>query len=291
MKNSPIEKRSKLSVLPTRVFALFWICVFISFSLAGCAKHESQQQSIQEFEQLLTEATELREQVAALSEGSSKEQTNIKNEDADASAVKPLLQPEDQDVHESSEPPVSLHDTITSTPSDDEADESTDTDDESAQIVPQSLEMNDETITVGMKNALRAAEKRLGYGACSYDTLLKRLVENDKYKTEEATYAIEQLNVDWNAQAIEMAKKRLEMGFYSRNKLLKRLVETDRFKEEEAIYAISQLNIDWKEQAVGSAEKRLAASAYSRETLLKRLVENDEYTEEQAVYALQRVYD
>jgi hypothetical protein len=58
---------------------------------------------------------------------------------------------------------------------------------------------------VSQQNAVRKAESYLDYTAFSQQGLSKQL-EYDNFSEEDATFAVEQITVDWNHQAAKKAK-------------------------------------------------------------------------------------
>lgn len=86
--------------------------------------------------------------------------------------------------------------------------------------------------TAGQKNALRAAESYLQTMAFSRAGLIKQL-EFSKYSTEDATYAVDHVKVDWTEQAARSAKSYLESQPFSHDGLVKQL-EFSGFTPDEA---------------------------------------------------------
>lgn len=77
--------------------------------------------------------------------------------------------------------------------------------------------------TVSQQNALRKAESYLGFSAFSRTGLIGQL-EYNKFSTEDATWAVDHVTVDWNAQAAKKAKSYLEFTSFSRSGLVDQLV-------------------------------------------------------------------
>ena len=77
--------------------------------------------------------------------------------------------------------------------------------------------------TTGEKNALRSAREYLSFSAFSYTGLIKQL-EYEGYSTEEATYAADNCNANWNEQAAKSAKEYLDMSSFSRQELINQLI-------------------------------------------------------------------
>lgn len=72
------------------------------------------------------------------------------------------------------------------------------------------------------QNAVRAAREYLGTMAFSRSGLIKQL-QYDGYVSEDATYAVDIIAVDWNAQAAKAAREYLGVGSFSYIGLVKQL--------------------------------------------------------------------
>ena len=92
--------------------------------------------------------------------------------------------------------------------------------------------------TTGEKNALRTAREYLNISAFSYTGLIKQL-EYEGYSTEEATYAADNCNANWNEQAAKAAKEYLSVMSFSRQGLIEQLI-FDGFTQEQAEYGVTQ---------------------------------------------------
>lgn len=92
--------------------------------------------------------------------------------------------------------------------------------------------------TTGEKNALRTAREYLNISAFSYTGLIKQL-EYEGYSTEEATYAADNCNANWNEQAAKSAKEYLSVMSFSRQGLIEQLI-FDGFTQEQAEYGVTQ---------------------------------------------------
>ena len=92
--------------------------------------------------------------------------------------------------------------------------------------------------TTGEKNALRTAREYLNFSAFSYTGLIKQL-EYEGYSTEEATYAADNCNANWNEQAAKSAKEYLDMSSFSRQELINQLIY-EGYTQEQAEYGVTQ---------------------------------------------------
>ena len=92
--------------------------------------------------------------------------------------------------------------------------------------------------TMGEKNALGTARQYLSISAFSYTGLINQL-EYEGYSTEEATYAAENCNANWNEQAAKSAKEYLDMSSFSRQELINQLIY-EGYTQEQAEYGVTQ---------------------------------------------------
>ncbi len=93
-------------------------------------------------------------------------------------------------------------------------------------------------LTPGQENALRSAGQYLAYTSFSRTGLIEQL-EYEGYSTEDATWAVDQLGVDWNQQAASKAADYLDYTSFSRQGLVDQLVY-EGFTAAEAEYGASQ---------------------------------------------------
>lgn len=92
--------------------------------------------------------------------------------------------------------------------------------------------------TTGEKNALRTAREYLNISAFSYTGLINQL-EYEGYSTEEATYAVDNCNANWNEQAAKSAKEYLDISSFSRQGLIDQLIY-EGYTQEQAEYGVTQ---------------------------------------------------
>lgn len=90
---------------------------------------------------------------------------------------------------------------------------------------------------VSQQNAMRAAEDYLEVEAFSRQGLIKQL-EYDNFSAEDATYAVDSITVDWNAQAAKRAKEYLSIKGFSHEGLINQL-EYDGFTPAQAEYGVA----------------------------------------------------
>lgn len=95
--------------------------------------------------------------------------------------------------------------------------------------------------TVSQQNALRKAAQYIDYSAFSRTGLIGQL-EYEQYSTEDATWAVDRVRVDWNVQAAKKAKDYLKYTSFSRSGLVDQLLY-EGFTPEQAEYGVSQTGL------------------------------------------------
>lgn len=140
-------------------------------------------------------------------------------------------------------------------------------------------------LTMGQANALSSAKSYLSFSAFSYDGLIKQL-EFEGYTNEEAVYAADHCEADWNEQALKSADNYLDFTAFSYDGLIEQL-EFEGFTTEQATYAAENCGADWFEQAVKCAKSYLDFGSFSKEGLIEQL-EFEGFTHEQAVYGVEQ---
>jgi hypothetical protein len=92
------------------------------------------------------------------------------------------------------------------------------------------------TETIGQINAKQSAEDYLNFAAFSREGLIEQL-EFEDYSKEDAEYAVDALNVDWNEQAAKSAEAYLETTSFSKQSLIDQLV-FEGFTKEQAKFGV-----------------------------------------------------
>lgn len=92
----------------------------------------------------------------------------------------------------------------------------------------------DSNETGGQTNAVKKAESYLDYTAFSRSGLIEQL-EYEGFSTEDATYAVDKVNPDWNEQAAKKAQDYLDYTSFSLDGLIEQL-EYEGFTPEQAQY-------------------------------------------------------
>lgn len=102
-------------------------------------------------------------------------------------------------------------------------------------------------VTLGMANAVEAAEEYLKYSAFSRQGLIDQLSSEygSGFKLHEATWAVGQLRVNWNRQAVRAAKEYLEYSAFSRQGLIDQLSSPygSQFTLRQATHAVNKVGL------------------------------------------------
>ncbi|MGO9386189.1 MAG: Ltp family lipoprotein [Mycobacterium sp.] len=91
--------------------------------------------------------------------------------------------------------------------------------------------------TASQQNAVRKAQQYLNYTAFSRKSLIEQL-EYEGFSTEDSTFAVDSLNVDWNQQAVKKARQYLNYTAFSRQGLIEQL-EYEGFTPSQAAYGVA----------------------------------------------------
>ena len=98
-----------------------------------------------------------------------------------------------------------------------------------------------------MENALESAQNYLDISGFSRQGLIDQLSSDyaDGFKLEDATWAVDQLDVDWKEQAVRSAKLYLDISSFSRQGLIDQLSSPygDQYTVEEATYAVDKIGL------------------------------------------------
>lgn len=96
--------------------------------------------------------------------------------------------------------------------------------------------VEDDTATIGEKNALQEAKDYLNYSAFSYTGLIEQL-EYEGYSNDEATYGVSNCDADWDEQAVMMATEYMDYSSFSRQGLIDQL-KYEGFTTKQATYGV-----------------------------------------------------
>ena len=137
-----------------------------------------------------------------------------------------------------------------------------------------------ESLNENQVQAIQTAKDYLDTMHLSQTELLQMLsVEN--IDSEDAKFALEYLDIDWNQEARKKAKEycKHKIGF-SKVKLKAQLL-FDHFTEEEADFALSHIHVNWVEQAMIVAKEYMEDGVSSKEDLIDVLM-NEGFTKKEA---------
>ncbi len=102
-------------------------------------------------------------------------------------------------------------------------------------------------LTSVQQNAVRSAESYLDFMSFSRQGLIGQLSSEygDQFAVEDATVAVDSLNIDWNAQAVKSAQSYLDLMGFSCQGLIDQLSSEygDQYTIEQATYGASQVGL------------------------------------------------
>ncbi len=102
-------------------------------------------------------------------------------------------------------------------------------------------------LTPSQQQAVGSAQSYLDFSGFSRQGLIDQLSSEfgDQYSVEDATVAVDSLNVDWNAEAVESAQSYLDFSKFSCQGLIDQLSSEygEHFTLDQATYAANQVGI------------------------------------------------
>lgn len=102
-------------------------------------------------------------------------------------------------------------------------------------------------MTASQENAVDAAEGYLDFAPFSKKGLIRQLSSDagDGYPKADAVFAVNHIDVDWNAQAVKAAKNYLDMTSFSRDGLIQQLSSSagDQYTHAQAVYAVNKVGL------------------------------------------------
>jgi colicin import membrane protein len=96
-------------------------------------------------------------------------------------------------------------------------------------------------LTTGQENARRSAEDYLSFSAFSRSGLIDQL-KFEGYSGQDATVAVDSLNVNWNEQAARSAEEYLAMSGFSRSGLIEQLM-FEGYTRQQAEYGVDKAGL------------------------------------------------
>jgi len=106
---------------------------------------------------------------------------------------------------------------------------------------PPPAEDSGSDLTAGQENAIRSAVSYLEMSGFSRAGLIDQL-KFEGYSAEDATVAVDSLNVDWKEQAARSAESYLEMSGFSRSGLIDQL-KFEGYTQEQAEYGVTKAGL------------------------------------------------
>ena len=139
------------------------------------------------------------------------------------------------------------------------------------------------TGTVSQQNAKSRATSYLRSSSFSRSGLIGQL-QYDGFSIDDATYGVDALNTNWNAQAVKKATSYLRTSSFSRSGLIDQMI-FEGFSSSESIYGVDALNTDWNLQAAKKAASYLQSSSFTRGSLISQLL-FEGFSQSQAEYGV-----
>lgn len=110
--------------------------------------------------------------------------------------------------------------------------------------IPQEEVAQPEGLSRPQKNAVRSAKQYIGMTGFSRDGLIEQLSSEygNGYDINDATVAVDSLNIDWNEQAVRSAEQYLDMTGFSCDGLIEQLSSSagSKYTVSEATYGAQQ---------------------------------------------------
>lgn len=99
----------------------------------------------------------------------------------------------------------------------------------------------EEEMTLSQKNAIKKAESYISFTAFSYKGLIEQL-EFEGFSKEDATFGVENINVNWYEQAVLKGESYLDFTSFSRSGLIDQL-KFEGFTEDQAVHAVNEIGL------------------------------------------------
>ena len=123
----------------------------------------------------------------------------------------------------------------------DEAEASAKAEEEAQREAEASAKAEAEAGTRSQQNALRSAENYLSFMAFSRKSLIEQL-EFEQFAKDDATWAVDRVEVDWNEQAAKSAENYLSFTSFSKAGLVDQLI-FEGFTRKQAEYGVAQTGL------------------------------------------------
>jgi hypothetical protein len=139
------------------------------------------------------------------------------------------------------------------------------------------------TGTVSQRNAISRATSYLRSSSFSRSGLIGQL-QYEGFSIDDATYGVDALNTNWNAQAVKKATSYLRSSSFSRSGLIDQMI-FEGFSSSESVYGVDAQNADWNLQAAKKAASYLQSSSFTRGSLISQLL-FEGFSQSQAEYGV-----
>jgi hypothetical protein len=96
-------------------------------------------------------------------------------------------------------------------------------------------------MTVSQENAVESAESYLSYSGFSREGLIEQL-EFEEFSTADATFAVDNVTVDWMAEAEQSAASYMDYSSFSRSGLIDQL-EFEGFTSDQAEHGADSVGL------------------------------------------------
>ncbi len=147
-------------------------------------------------------------------------------------------------------------------------------------------------VPVEYRNALISAEGYSNVMNMSKQAIYDQLTSEygDKFDTDAAQYAVDNMTADWNENALETAENYSKTMNMSKQAIYDQLISEygSQFTEEQAQYAVDNMTADWNANALASAEAYQDTMSMSKQAIYEQLISEygAQFTAEQAQYAI-----
>lgn len=139
-------------------------------------------------------------------------------------------------------------------------------------------------VSMEFKSALGSANNYIDMMAFS-EAGLRTQLEFEKFPADAIDYAITNVDVDWNFEAVESAENYISTMAFS-TPGLKNQLEFEHFTQEQIDYALNNITVDWNAEALESAKNYQASGMNMSRQAIADQLDFEGYTAEQIQYAM-----
>ena len=152
-------------------------------------------------------------------------------------------------------------------------------------------------VSIEYKNAYKKAKDYAEIMHMSKQAIYNQLTSEygEKFEIGAAQYAVDNLDVDFNEQALIKAEDYSETMHMSKQSIYDQLISEygEKFTEEEAQYAVDNLVADYNANALAQAKSYQETMSMSASAIYDQLISEygEKFTEEEAQYAIDHLND